>query len=166
MEKAQTYQGNRAMRVAAVLLCMVLASMCLLSGLLARYAAYGSGADDARVASFLITGSGDVTRSFAVTLDPTTQGVSKAIEITNGSEVAVQYALTVENKTGNMPLTFTLKDSDGKEITDMTDSLLMGQSTTCSLYISWDSTQDNYSSFTYNREVDWLTVTLECKQID
>ena len=53
MEQTKKYQKNWMLRAAAVLLCMVLISTWMLSGLMARYASGGSGNDSARTAAFV-----------------------------------------------------------------------------------------------------------------
>lgn len=85
---------NIPMCVALVLLCLVLVSAHLTSGLFARYTSSSTGSDSARVAKFEVVTTGS-TSGISVktgTSDPDT--TSYTITIENKSEVAVSYQLT------------------------------------------------------------------------
>lgn len=114
-------QANWPLRVAAVLLCLVLVSIYLLTNLYARYTAADTGSDSARVALF---GSSE-----SVTLDNGSNrlagmvpGDTATYEITvsnargnNVSEVAQSYSIEVETA-GNLPLTFALSEKGASAI--------------------------------------------------
>ncbi len=113
MEKERKVKGNIFMRIAAVLFCATLFSMYLVSGLYARYTTSTINNDSARVAEFNITQEGTFFEAFEANIIPgETQGAD--LTITNKSEVAMEYTLTVTNVTGNLePLKFTLYSVDG-----------------------------------------------------
>lgn len=96
------------LRALTVLLCLTLVSFWMLGNMYARYTTQASGEDSARVAKFSITDTSDLQKNYAVTLIPgKTERIQ--IQITNNSEVAVQYtfAFLVE---GNLPLNIDLKE--------------------------------------------------------
>lgn len=89
---------NIPMCAACVLLCLTLFSIHLTSGLYAKYTAKGNGEDDARVAKFDVdvVGSEDI----AVRYNTVTDNVYE-FEVTNKSEVAVEYQITVTDLSSN-----------------------------------------------------------------
>ena len=89
---------NIPMCAACVLLCLTLFSIHLTSGLYAKYTAKGNGEDDARVAKFDVdvVGSEDI----AVRYNTVTDNVYE-FEVTNNSEVAVEYQITVTDLSSN-----------------------------------------------------------------
>lgn len=103
MDKAIEYRPNRVFRAALVLLCVVLVSVWMMSGLLARYTAGVVGSDDARAASFDVTAD---MQSFE-TVFPVRQKPGDSatfnFEITNSSETAVDIQAVLETE-GNLPL--------------------------------------------------------------
>ena len=97
MGRSAKAKKNIPLRLAAVLLCLTLASTYLVSGLLARYTSQGSGGDAARVAGFCPTASispdsGLIQYDAAHTGDYT---LTYQITVKNPSEVAVDYDLVV-----------------------------------------------------------------------
>lgn len=108
---------------AAILLCLVMASFWLMSGIYARYTAQGSGGDSARVAIFGHDASIDIS-SFPDKWKPGTEYTYK-ITVTNQtsqktSEVAQKYKIEIVTA-GNLPLTYTLK-KDETEIGNFSES--------------------------------------------
>lgn len=85
--------GSLMMRIAAVLLCLVMVSIHLMSGMYAKYTTNGSGNDDARVAKFDVNITGDA-EAVVVDCAKSTDNVY-SITIANTSEVAVSYTLAV-----------------------------------------------------------------------
>lgn len=120
-KRKTTHYSAWIMRVAAVLGCLTLISVYLLSGAYSRFYTSASGADSARVAHFspkfpsaeIITvenqlpGFPDVTDNSYV-IDFTVQNTSDE----NPSEVAMKYKIILKT-TGNIPLKFTVCKSDG-----------------------------------------------------
>lgn len=95
--------GSLMMRIAAVLLCLVMVSVHLMSGMYAKYTTNGSGTDDARVAKFDV----EINGSADVTVDCKT-GDNGTYEITvnNKSEVAVSYTISVTTAVAKDSLNF------------------------------------------------------------
>lgn len=87
--------GNPVMRIAFLLLCLLIVSMYMTGGLLAKYHATGSGKDSARVAKFdvNVTGAG-ADLGIVCGVKPETDGYTLTVE--NDSEVAVRYTISVD----------------------------------------------------------------------
>ena len=156
--------GDGLMRIAFVLLCLVIFSVYMMGGLLAKYAASGSGEDDARVAVFNVTevdGKTSFSKELVIGLTPGT--ILEEIEVVNDSEVAVRYTITVTNETGNIPLEFQVGDSEVTKTT-ATGSWDMSADSTqkCRLKIVWDSV----GAEAYMGMVDKINITLTAEQID
>ena len=115
MEQTKKYQKNWMLRAAAVLLCMVLISTWMLSGLMARYASGGSGNDSARTAAFVFhLQDGEETRYIDLS-GITRPGDSKSYTfiVSNAdadivSEVAESYHIEIQMN-GSLPLIATVK---------------------------------------------------------
>lgn len=93
--KSPVNLGTILIRTAAVLFCLLLVSVYLMSGLFARYVSTGQGGDSARVAGFDVTVtpvSNDVHIEYGVS-----QNDEGAYQITveNDSEVAITYDIKV-----------------------------------------------------------------------
>lgn len=88
------------LRVAFVLLCLLMVSMYLMGGLLAKYTANGSGDDSARVAKFDVDvtfsdGNGTISD---ITADlKYGENGEYTITVVNKSEVAISYVIRIEN---------------------------------------------------------------------
>ena len=96
--------------VGVVLLCAVLITSHLTSGLYARYTTTASGGDAAVVASFEVGETlSSLSQSLDVSFDPTSDE-PQYIRISNSSEVVVHYTVTVENLTGVLPISFEAKE--------------------------------------------------------
>lgn len=115
---------NKVMYALAVLLCLTLASIWMMSHMYARYATGSAGGDSARVAIFGHTESINV-ESFPKDWKP---GTNYTFEIKVSdqknneiSEVAQQYNIEVVTQ-GNLPLTYTLKDSQNNQIGQFKES--------------------------------------------
>lgn len=87
--------GNPVMRIAFLLLCLLIVSMYMTGGLLAKYHATGSGKDSARVANFDIKVTG-TNEDMNVVCGETPETGSYTVTVENDSEVAVRYTITVE----------------------------------------------------------------------
>lgn len=115
---------NKVMYALAVLLCLTLASMWLMSHMYARYATGATGSDSARIAIFGHNESINVD-SFPSNWKPGTQYTFK-ITVSDQknkeiSEVSQKYNIEVVTQ-GNLPLTYTLKDSAGDQIGQFMES--------------------------------------------
>lgn len=83
-----------ALRAAAVLLVLVLMTTSVVSGRYARYTSTATGSDRARVAKYAVTVTAATGNQ--IVLDPnSSKTVSYDFSVTSGSEVAVEYDLTV-----------------------------------------------------------------------
>lgn len=100
MRYTHTEKPNIALRLAALLLCLTLFSLYLLSGLYARYTVTGTAADSARVAAFQPTATitpATETIKYVYRNKPLAPAytVSYNIKVTNPSEVAVNCELVI-----------------------------------------------------------------------
>ncbi len=118
-----------SLSVASVLLCLVLLSAHFTSGMYARYVTSASGGDTSRIAKFVVSGKGAEEPVQIKAGD--TEG-EYTITLTNNSEVAVRYDLTVsfgladgatvptyevdKEKPGTDPITGELEPQTDKEI--------------------------------------------------
>ena len=91
---AKPSKGNPAMRLAFVMLCLVILSVYMMAGLLAKYKTSGSGEDEARVAAFDVKVTGNVTDANIVCTQETDTG-GYTVRVENDSEVAVSYTISV-----------------------------------------------------------------------
>lgn len=126
MRYTHTEKPNIALRLAALLLCLTLFSLYLLSGLYARYTVTGTAADSARVAAFQPTATiTPATETIKYDYTKTTQNppyyysVSYTIKVTNPSEVAVNCELVIvldERLASFLPnASFSIKVGEGAE---------------------------------------------------
>ena len=178
MGKERNIKVNILMCIVAVLLCATLFSMHLTGGLYARYTASMSGSDSARVAAFNITQEGTIFQTVEANVTPgTTQ--SAELTITNKSEVAMEYTLTVTNVTGNLaPLKFTLNPADENTSPVTTESYENGISinSACqmpgehtdkyTLNIVWEPSDNEEDDLALIGMVDYITVSVTATQID
>ncbi len=161
-------KGNPLIRVAAVLFCLTLFSTYIVAGLLARYSTSAQSGDYARVAKFSIEGSGTLLQTVVATVSPGSTQTADLV-ITNNSEVAVEYTVTVTNVSKNLPLSFRMekKDSAPEPIGDgttFTANQLPGSHTDeYILYIEWPKGENDLSLMGM---VDYITVTVTATQID
>ena len=159
---------NWVLRTAAILMCLVAASLYLVTGLYARYTTSTTGSDGARVAKFEISTGGDLISGnpFQVTMKPGDVQTRK-VTVKNSSEVAVECVLTAENESENLPLELKWEKIDGGSATHSVN-LAANQTSeqTYTLYIVWPNTDAEDKSVKYSREVDHIVVTILCQQID
>ncbi len=161
---------------AAVLFCLTLFSTYFVSGLYARYTSSKQSVNDARVAVFSVKGGGELTKPIVAKLVPGETSEHTLI-ITNNSEVAVDYTITVTKETNNLPLEFRLTDSDPDN-----PEVLSGWSPdgcTCTvkqipgshndryiLHIKWTANEDKDKDLALAGMVDHITVTVTATQAD
>ncbi|MGN1319963.1 MAG: hypothetical protein ACI4U6_02475 [Acutalibacteraceae bacterium] len=108
------------MRIAAILGCLTLVTLYLLSGAYSKFYSSASGADNAKVAEF----SPDFTFAQVLDVENATPGYTDETEfsVKNFSgekmpEVAMKYKIILKT-TGNIPLKFTVCKSDGSASQD------------------------------------------------
>lgn len=178
MRRKRSQKVNILMCTVAVLLCATLFSMHFTGGLYARYTASISGSDSARVAAFSLTQEGTVFQTIEADVTPgTTQNAE--LTITNKSEVAMEYTLTVTNVTGNItPLKFTLNPADANTPPVTTESYENGISinSACqipgnhtdnyTLNIVWELSENEADDLALIGMVDYITVSVSATQID
>ena len=92
---AKPSKGNGAMRLAFVMLCLLMVSVYMMAGLLAKYRTSGDGGDGARVAKFDVRVTGTATDMDIECKEVADTGTYQ-ITVENKSEVAVRYTVTVD----------------------------------------------------------------------
>jgi len=162
-----------SLRLAAGLLCLTLGSSCCYSGVLARYTTSATSSDTARVAKFLITEETKPGTSFHVGIDAVDiapgAGAQKVaiLAVTNKSEVAVEYTITVNKETENLPVKISFTDTSTREKNDelsFTTQLPPGaEPKRYQLSLEWESNEDDWK---YMGMVDYISITAQAVQID
>ena len=153
---------NIPMCLAAILLCLTLFSFYLCGGLYARYTTSDSGEDAARVARFDVSEDGAYF-SKNLLIETAPGRVEREIVVTNNSEVAVAYTVTIKNTTKNIPYSFSVDDSE---------PMLNECSVTC--YLKPNSTERisivtewaEEGALKYMGMVDLITLTISAQQVD
>lgn len=177
MEKERNAKGNILMYTAAVILCVTLLSMHLAGGLYARYTTGKGDSNSAKVAAFNIEQEGTIFETIEAGVTP---GTTKSAEliITNNSEVAVEYTLTVTNVTGTLPLKFKLGPADGNQPSVAAESYENGISIDSArqipgnhtdkytLDIVWEPDANEEADLALIGMVDYITVSVTATQID
>ena len=163
-------------RVVAGLVCAVLITTSIVSGLFAKYTSTGSANDYSRVAKFDVLGEGVFTQPVQVSLAPSSEGQFVAdINVSSDCEVAVMCSVTIDNQYQNIvPLAFELRQKNGSDYIDSdgTTSFNYDPSSGSSvqyglfLYVPEDDTNTPDSNLQYRGMVDYLTVTVTATQID
>lgn len=150
--------------IAAILLCLVMATFWLMSHIYARYVTSSSGKDGARVAQFHITESGAATKAINVTMQPG-ETEEYSVEVTNDSEVTIAYEIDVQNKYKNLPLETKMLDSNREEITNASDEISAKDGNTHKyiLQIIWPKEKQEEE---YAGKTDQLEITLRAVQKD
>lgn len=172
MEKKRNI-SSLIMQTFAVLLCLTLLSMWLLSNMYARYTTQASGEDSARVAIFDVTETGTLTQDINDISIAPGGAAEYEVTVTNKSEVAIKYSITAVNKYNNLPLRFqmykkTTSDSESKQKISG-DSIPANDNTahTYILEISWPTgTEAVEKSEDYSGKTDAFVITLKAEQID
>jgi len=177
MKQTKTYQVNWMLRAAAVLFCLVLLSLWMVSGLLARYTVSGTGSDSARTASFTVTADLDnFEQTFPVEINPYSGEQTVSVTVNNASETAIAFDFSLSLE-GNLPLKLTYStdgDTEEKELTDntLTDSdscqwqgnLPAGnENRIYTIHISW---ADDEKGYQYAHGVELITLSVTARQID
>ena len=153
---------NIPMCLAAILLCLTLFSFHLRGGLYARYTTSDSGEDAARVARFDVSEDGAYF-SKNLLIETAPGKVEREIVVTNNSEVAVAYTVTIKNTTKNTPYSFSVNGSK---------PMLNECSVTC--YLKPNSTEGisivaewaEEGALKYMGMVDLITLTISAQQVD
>lgn len=152
--------------ILAVLLCLVLISFWMMSNIYAKYSTQASGSDDARVAKFDITeaildDNSVVSEELSFDLAPGEKKLYE-VQVTNESEVAVEYSISAESRYNNLPLKIEMLDKNQKTIEK--DYLSANEKSPSTYYIkvSWPKEQ----SEDYMGRTDLLVIALKAVQIN
>ena len=181
-EKLKPHYPVSVFRIAVLLVCLVLITTYLLSGAYSKFYTSASGGDSARVARFSPS-----FNSNKIIVSDQLPGYSAEVpfEVKNtsgdkASEVAMKYKIVLKT-TGNIPLTFTLKNSEGtalqtrncdgksgEQIYEYTsDSLVFGVGTKETVQykfkIEWPEAQNNAQ---FSGMTDAVYLSVEFEQID
>lgn len=151
--------GNSVMRAAFVLLCLLLASTCMMAGLLAKYKTSSPGDDKGSVAKFEVNVEGNaIDTQIVCTPDPDTGRYTVTVE--NLSEVAVRYDLSLTFTSGNTTgVSYSFSPASG--------DLAVGAVGTSTLTISVDWEQFTADKIGSEATVDLgFIVTVNVAQID
>lgn len=163
--KPSALVGVTLMRVAFVLLCLVIVSVYLMGGLLAKYHSTGSGDDQARVAKFDVNVRGTAPEGGIVCKPVANGDGTYTITIENKSEVAVSYTLSVEieNEPKYITPTFTNEEGDtapeGKVAPGGTDVRILNFS------VIWSAFTENKTGSSASEMLSFV-VTADVAQID
>lgn len=158
----KTVKVNIPMCIASCLFCLTLFSFYLCGGLYARYTTSDSGEDAARVARFDVSEDGAYF-SENLLIETVPGRVEREIVVTNNSEVAVAYTVTIKNTTKNIPYSFSV---DG--------SVPMPNECTVTCYLKPNSTESisivaewaEEGALKYMGMVDLITLTISAQQVD
>ena len=165
MREKQVRLGNIMLRAATVLLGMVLVSLYLVCGLYAKYTSSATGSDTARVAKFDILAEGKVGEEMIGADLAPGEELNIQLKVQIKSEVAVEYTISVNNVTKNLPLTFKMGGTvyeGGGEFTERLEAngadLMI-----YNLTVSWP---EEHNSSEYAGLVDMIKVSVSASQID
>ncbi len=160
--------------ILVVLISLILFSSTLVGGFYARYVSRAEQGDQARVAKFDITETGqEFQQAFAISLDPSENAVVKedAVILTNNSEVDVRCTFSTDS-TENLPLAYSwaCEELDATvDAVNKTVSFVIDSNATAKVFdltVAWDLSQAEHSEFIYNRQVDGVVLKIRCEQID
>lgn len=146
-------------KIGVLLLCAMLVTSYMMSGLYARYTVTAFASDSARVAKFTFT-DGQMqmqAQSFVIYSSSVYPGQivgSYQVAIENKSEVAISYVIKFENLTDNLPV---------KDVTRPPDVLVPNQTTSIIFQIPWLSTDNSPD---YAGKTDIVRITVSVEQVD
>lgn len=157
-----------------MLLCLVMLSFNLTSGLYARYTTKSSASDSSRVASFVFDVSATGSAEFLDISEITKPGDNKeyTFVVSNGTvdnccEVKQQYTVDITIN-GSMPLTYTLaKNGEAGVSASATDVLIAGEVDfdTYTLIIEWPPNQNDVK-YANGAAVGEVILTVRSEQVD
>lgn len=167
--KRETYHGNWQIRIAGILLCLVLITTYMMTGLYARYTYSESMEDSARVAIMAEDVIVEVNDNI-----PICPGETSIIPLTitnekNGKvcEVAQQYTFTIRNLENNIPLEWNVYSNDQctNLATQLQGTLKAGTAEQQEYWIrvEWPADENDEA---YAFEVDALEIVVSVEQID
>ena len=144
-------------KIGVALLCAMLITSYMMSGLYARYTVTATASDSARVAKFSITDDlADVSKT--VVLNASSIGPGEqyyyAANIINNSEVTVHYKVMLVNMTDNLPITDAILNEG---------DLAPGVNESPVISIRWDSVD---VSADYAGKTDVIKIIVTVEQVD
>ena len=145
------------------LLVLTMITFSMIGNILAKYRVNDESTDIARVAKFDITESG--VSEIVVSSDKFYPGYTliQPIEINNNSEVAIDYTLTVEILTDNLPLILNMNEITDRSITINKKLQPNSGTETYNLTINWPEEEN---SLDYSMMVDVIKLSVNAIQID
>ncbi len=179
MKKERSKKKNISMYLLALLLCATLFSMPVVGSIYARYTTSKNSSGNVKVVAFNITQEGTIFNSIETKVAPgTTQ--SATLKITNKSEGAIKYTLTVKNVTGNIPqLKFTLKPANVNTPSVEAESYENGISINSAvrrtigdytdeyyLNIVWEASSSEEADLALMGMVDYITISVTATQVE
>lgn len=150
--------------LAGILLCLVMLTTHLTSGLYARYTTSSAFEDSARVAVFEVSQKGTLMENgLQVSMAPS-EDKDYTLIVNNKSEVDIRYYISLENKTKNLPLTFTVESTPMNTAdTVFQGEVGLGEQATYNLKITWPAGENDLARMGM---VDLVLVKLTAEQID
>ena len=158
----KTAKVNIPMCIASCLFCLTLFSFYLCGGLYARYTTSDSGEDAARVARFDVSEDGAYF-SENLLIETVPGSVEREIVVTNNSEVAVAYTVTIKNTTKNIPYSFSVDGSEPMP-NECTVTCYLKPNSTESISIVAEWAEEG--ALKYMGMVDLITLTISAQQVD
>ena len=160
MKKMQSFFGGRVMYSVMILsFYLVVLLSITLSGTYSGYISSAEGSDTCVVAKFQVSSAHTMNGSETINIENLKPGSEPQIirlEITNESEVNVDYQFSAAMTYGNLPLQFEISEDGAGTLT--WDG---PQTVTHTLTVIWPATA---ISAEYANMVDTLTITLKCEQ--
>lgn len=163
MVKQTTQKRNIPMCLAALLLCLTMVSLYLVSGLFAKYTTESDSNDSARVAAFYVTSEGTATQTLLIQNMKPGEERTYELKVKNQSETDVHLKWQIES-TQNLPIIYQIGDQSWtNDVVYTTDIPIGAAEQTVELKVVWPLAQDDYK---LSYEVEQVTVTLTFSQID
>lgn len=162
MTKHHKVKFNIPMCSAVVLLCLTLFSCHLCGGLYAKYVTTDRGNDAAGVARFDISEDGAYF-SEDLLFETAPGSVEREIIVTNNSEVAVSYDVTIKNATQNIPYSFSINGSPlSMNECSITCQLEPNSQNNLKVVAQWDEE----GALEYMGMVDLIKLTINARQLN
>lgn len=137
-----------------VLLCAVLITTHMMSGLYARYTAQAGGGDEARVATFSFEDNLSAQAQVLPTTFSPGESLPITIKIKNTGEVTLRYVVKIENLTKNLPI---------EEQTINSSEVACNGESEFSWNIEWPKSKN---SVEYMGKMDVLRIVVTVEQVD
>ena len=147
-------------KIGVLLLCAMLVTSYMMSGLYARYTVTAFASDSARVAKFTFTDDQmqAQAQSFVISQSvyPGQPVCTYSAQIENMSEVTIRYLIKLENLTGNLPINnITIPYSSG--------DIPPGGSAPFGFSILWPAEENSPD---YAGKMDIVRITVSVEQVD